>query len=118
MTTIVRQNLADVERRPYTGPCPPYCHGRHHRFVLAVDDYHHQPLGDVGVSFDPVEYEGAPDNLPDAVSVEVIQHVTRDTRPYVAIDDSGTSLRFTPDQARALAAKLLQGAALLDGEPR
>ncbi len=108
-----------LEGLPYTGPCPAFCHGRHHRFVTALDDYHHQALGYVDVSLDPVECAGAdPVELPDSVTVQVIQHVTRDRDPYVAIDDSETCLRFTPEQARALAARLLQGAQLLDGVER
>lgn len=40
--------------------------------------------------------------------------VTRDGRAYVAVEDGAHALRFTPDQARALAAKLLQGATIIE----
>lgn len=111
-TLEARRPVDDAERLPYTGACPPFCHGRHHESTAAIDDYHHRPLGDVGVNHDPLSYV---DELPpDSVSVQLLQHVTRDGRAYVAVDDQAQALRFTPDQARALAAKLLQGATIID----
>lgn len=106
------RTVDDAERQPFTGECPPFCQARHQVVNAALNDYHHQPLGSIGVSWDPLMLDL--DGLENAVQVELIQHVTRDPQAYVAIDDGSDCMRFTADQARALAARLLQGAAILD----
>lgn len=105
--------VTEAERRPFAGDCPPFCRATHGAWAAALDDYHYQPLGDVGVNHDPL-LAATDDCLPSSVAVELIQHTTRDEQAFVGLDDGERCLRFTPDQARALAARLLQGARLLE----